>query len=133
MAGEVNFARGLGARAASFSPMHGVQVNGQVLGKLVEVGVRGKDSHSVAHGDGANQQVGGGALDALAAAGVVVAGGVFVVFLVREIAFGGAGSRSGVFDLVVKRRAGKFGAQRSSRGILAGDRLQQPDKIEYFR
>jgi hypothetical protein len=43
-----------------------VQVDGQVFGELVEVGVRREDVHPVAHSDGANQQVNGRALDALA-------------------------------------------------------------------
>jgi hypothetical protein len=53
-----------------------VEVNGQVLGELVEVGVGGEDSHPEAHSDSANQQVRGGALDAFAATGVVIAGSV---------------------------------------------------------
>jgi len=54
----------------SLAATHGVQANGQVLGNLGQIGVSREDSHPVAHSDGANQQVRGGALDAFAATGV---------------------------------------------------------------
>jgi hypothetical protein len=54
-----------------------------MLCERIEVGIGREHPHPVAHGHGANQQVGGSALDAFTAAEIVEAGGVLVIFLVE--------------------------------------------------
>jgi hypothetical protein len=61
-----------------------MHIDGNMPGEGIEVGVRCEYPHPVTHSHGAEQQICRGALNAFAAADVVKAGRVLVVFLVRH-------------------------------------------------